>query len=372
MTESGLITFIPENVLLEQELSGEDKFILSLIHSELKVDSIMLGKMLNKSEQAVKRITSRLSKRGFLKIRHVDGKFFYSKVAKRRKILQRKGVQNASVSPYELLRNSYETTNNININNNINSNMIYKLKGIPSKKRKYVPKTVQPYLDHWFIRDLRVPGEETKQFSKDIEALKRLLTGKFFEDKAIPHKYWSKSFSLTEWKLSVDRFAMIARNPDYLPTDKGFLSKFTISDFLYNAYSKGGPHSFFLEMLDREPKRIKRLEDDHPEITERFKFLYNEYRKEVHNDYGYRPDTQDNEKFAQATKRTVQLFEGLKKDIKNYHVEFSRTNSVPDFVWAAVLHDTSGFAGEISPGYLCSNITFEKRIPNYLNYKRIL
>jgi hypothetical protein len=113
-------------------------------------------------------------------------------------------------------------------------------------------------------------------------------------------------------------------------------------------------------------------EDLHPKITLRLIHLYAEYRKEVLNKYGYKPDDVDQEKFKLASKRIVNFFNDWKGKIQNYAVEFSGKNALADFTWAAVLHSKWNPDKELSPGFLCTNLVFEKELPEYLKHKRLI
>lgn len=291
---------------------------------------------------------------------------------KKRRLVQRKSSA--------ILRRSIKDNTGQNNNNSITLSERSEESVTLDEKRKFVPDRVLEFLDYWFSQDLLLRGESTKTFSKDVEALKKLVSGKFFKDKDVPWQYQGRSFSLDEWKLAVDRFKIMASDYDFAPQNKEPLLRTAIHQFLFNpfrakkgsAFDNNIQNSLFLVLLQQEPKRIKGFPDEYPEITERFVYLFSEYRKEVHRDYRYSPQADDLKRFTQATKRTLEFFKDMRDDIPHFSMEFSRKNSIPDFVWAAVLWSMEGSDIPVTPGFLCSDRTFKQRLPDYLRHKRMM
>ena len=375
MTDLFVPDLLPEKILYDPKLTGEEKFTLTLVYNSNGVSNEQLEIILHKRKEQVRKILSKLTslKLATSKISE-DGTWICSRP---NKIIKRTQRERGSCS--ELRSNSLLTSNNNTLSSKTNNvSYIQESKALSMEEvRKFVPDKVFPFLDYWFAKELTLYGEHTKSFAEDVESLKKLTIGKYFVDKNVVFKYMGASFTLEQWKLAVDRFKLACTDANCFPKRKENIRKFTISKFLYNPFSarNNGPDStsFFLNMLEGPPRRIRHVvEDGCPEITQRFVHLFKEYRKEVFNDYGYRPSEEDKDRFVQATQKTILFFEELKPKLHNFHIQFSRENSFPDFVWAAVLHDVGGADFDVTPGFLCSNRTYEKRLPDYLTYKRIL
>jgi hypothetical protein len=303
-----------------------------------------------------------------------------------KKRIIRRGISTHNPNALIVLKELSKNNNNNLTHNNCSSSLDEEqlVSGAKTEKeKKYIPKMVQPFLDIWFISDLYIQGDSTKGFAEDIEALKKLITGRFFSVKSgknVPYQYLDRSFSLEDWTIAVERFRKMAFDPNYLPANKGKLQKMKLRHFLYNEYGNfvgDKLNSTFLRCLTNEPQtkigsRKAKDEKDYPKITERLIFLYGEYRKEVLGKYSYEPDETDIDRFKYASRRIIQFFEIEKEKIWNYQNEFSGKNALTDFVWAAVLHDIRNSDMELTPGFFCSNRTFEVRVPNFLKHKRYI
>jgi len=155
-------------------------------------------------------------------------------------------------------------------------------------EKKYIPTSVQEFLDVWFNHDLYIQGDATKGFAQDIESLKGLITGRFYEEKNVPFQYMGRKFSLEEWTLAVERFHRMAYDLDYLPVKKEKLRKMHLRNFLYNefhGYEGDRLNSLFLRCLQEEPRTKRRQrkefteEDSHPKITARLIHLFSEFKE---------------------------------------------------------------------------------------------
>ena len=284
-------------------------------------------------------------------------------------------IQRNSESPISIRQDTKENTNQLD-NSSLEE---LSLRRSEEKEKKFIPLAVQPFMDVWFEKRMYILGDATKGFADDIEALKKIITGRYFSDKNVPFQYLDRRFTLEEWTLAVERVALMAFDPEYYPRDKKYFRKMKITQFLFNPYSTFGDdnlNSIFLRCLIEEPRTLRKKqdfrEDLYPLIKERLIFLYGEYRKEVFGKHGYKPDEQELERFKFASKRVVDFFEQWKGKISDYHNLFSGRNALADFAWAAVLNDLEGSELELTPGFFCSNWTFEKRLPEFLKNKRYI
>jgi len=402
---------IPNEIVSERSLDLTDKFLIGIIRTvpEISVEQIVgvLGDKLPKQEIS-KRLKNLAALRYIVEEKNGSGYTIFkikniltlniksqksqtiqdqenSVPEKKRIISRRKLDQNPNALIYS--ERVYKEKNNSMIENSVSTPLgVDTLDDPEQANKKFIPSIVQPFLDVWFIHDLYISGDGTKAFAEDIEALKKLITGRFFSTSSgrnVPFQYLDRKFTLEEWTHAVKTMHKIAFDPSYRPANKSKLQKMRIKSFLYNEYTnfqtKERTNSTFLLCLENRvlfPKsgrsKFSPEEDLHPNMTARLIHLFAEYRKEVRGQYEYKPSDEEMDRFKMASSRISKFFDDRQKDIIDYHNAFSVQNAKTDFTWAAVLHDIKNSDFELTPGFLCSDTTFEKRLPNYLTFKRMM
>jgi len=106
-----------------------------------------------------------------------------------------------------------------------------------------------------------------------------------------------------------------------------------------------------------------RIPDKFPSVTNAFR---NEYVARILG--GIKPrhlTAQDETCFRRASMRTVEFFERNKKKVTISAAERKYPARLVRYVFSALEHDV-GELSKVSPGWLCSNAMFDKRLPAYL------
>jgi len=125
---------------------------------------------------------------------------------------------------------------------------------------------------YWKGKGLKAYEEKYKGYVNDLQAIKKLLNGKCFNNNEFT-QYKNHKFTNKEITLSIGRFALFALNSDYLPRDKKDWGKKTFVDFIYNSYRyvEGYGRSMFIYCLENNIKPIKEkditVEDKYPILT---------------------------------------------------------------------------------------------------------
>ena len=132
---------------------------------------------------------------------------------------------------------------------------------------------------YWKGKGLKAYEEKYKGYVNDLQAIKKLLNGKCFNNNEFT-QYKNHKFTNKEITLSIGRFALFALNSDYLPRDKKVWPKKTFKEFIYNSYQniEGYGRSMFIYCLENNMKFIKEkdieVEDKYPIVTKAIKKKY--------------------------------------------------------------------------------------------------
>jgi hypothetical protein len=216
-----------------------------------------------------------------------------------------------------------------------------------------IPKTIQPFIAVWESYGFKLPGVNTKSFNCTIQSLKKLVTGTLFRQTEFP----VIPYDLADFSKSVQRLQQ-SLSPDYYPLNKTYLNKITLKDFLYNPFATS--KSLFFFMLQNEPIPVRKEEVDyHPEITE---LIIAKFKKEILNVSNYTPPPSDKSKFVAAAARLNSFFE---INSKHYPTIFRNIHKQVECLYSCIKTSVNGI--DISPGFFCSDATFSRRLPTYLN-----
>lgn len=239
--------------------------------------------------------------------------------------------------------------------------------GAPSFADKYLNRLnsniTKKVIDHWQGHQLRkIAAIGTKSYSYTIKVINQVEKGDFFYQKGFEDDS-HRPYSLDEIKLSIDRFALAANDAYYFPVVKQYLKKLELSRFFYDPFSND-TKSYFLKFLQYPPK--KRVEDQNVQLTQ---YLMGQYRRTVIAGTPVKFCSETESKLAFASKRLKEFFTKNKSKI-------SPGFAVNDLSMAKWLMDAVVFdvkeVQRITPGYLCSNETFERRLPVYLLTQAIM
>lgn len=120
-------------------------------------------------------------------------------------------------------------------------------------------------IDHWYNLGLSKYDEKrkvNKSFNEMSRTLRRILKGAFYKD-INDFKNLNFTPSIDDIKLSMDKFALAALNPNYKPIGefKEFMRKCNLGTFLFNVYgSTEETRSFFLHYLSHEPEYVQGIQ----------------------------------------------------------------------------------------------------------------
>lgn len=226
-----------------------------------------------------------------------------------------------------------------------------------------VPSDVQEIFDYWTELQLHLPRTETKSHNECIRKVKGLLNGRLF----------GKKYTIEEIKTSIINFSIAALDPNFEPSDAGYkknLSKKNIDEFIYNSFLQKGNNSLFKVYLERspEPATSKQIvKTEYPKVVNKLKDFY---IKEVIGGAEVQITDKDENSFRIAANRLMEFWD------KN-HSRFNSHMSINPPLMAgwlceAIQADCNGDVSKITPGWFCSDTTFNRRYPAYLYRQAIL
>ncbi len=227
----------------------------------------------------------------------------------------------------------------------------------PQPKKK-INSRCSPYvmevLTYWNEKGLRVSKPETKMYARGIRLLKSLEAGKVFMDT----EYYSKSkFPIEDIKLAIDRFHQATIDYTFYPVDKKFFKHTSLDNFIFRTFPKA--ESLLYRFLQNPP--IQRLNDDYPILKN---ILMNLYRKEILGDGQIPISFKNTQRFVKASTMLKEYFLERRGRIRPGVI--INDKNLADWLYKAVIQDTKEVS-IISPGFFCSEETFTRRLPTYLN-----
>ena len=222
---------------------------------------------------------------------------------------------------------------------------------------------VQPYIDVWEDLGLTKHERDTKTMHDAVKALKKLIAGKFFHDKKPFKSFEGFKLSLSQWETALERLVK-AQSDEYYPANKSWL-KVSLINFIYNPFVIGEKvQCLLLHFLQNEPQ--ERMPNHYPDIT---KALIKIFGETFFGDLNFQPANGDKVKFNKGGNRTGVFFEKNKKRIAPH---FNLTPyKKAQLVIRAIQKDVEDNYFVVSPGFVCSNTTFDIRLPTYLKKQAI-
>ena len=225
--------------------------------------------------------------------------------------------------------------------------------------------------------------EGSKIYLSIAKVIDQMRAGTFFNETEFKDVYKGYRFNRRDFSLSFDRLIKAAFSPDYGPVNGGYkeyLQKLPLLTFLYNPDGKDRKHqSLFIHFLENEPERLSerltaKIDKDAPAaqlLAEGFKRLANMNSHELNNvqwrDIGHTVD------------RIKKVLPEYREKIRRFDHHQSMgdyedgESFLAKFIIEALEEEmlTSGL--NITTGWLCSDTTFDRRLPDYLkryNYMR--
>jgi len=213
-------------------------------------------------------------------------------------------------------------------------------------------------VEYWESLGLHKTARDTKTFADSIRSLRKILRGTLFK---------GCTYTLDDMKTSIVNFSLSAFDEMYEPSNpeqKKRISKMSFSDFLYNPFSKS-ERSFFLIYLNSPKQSTRVVEDKFPELTKTFKKIYEEkLLGDIHPSYSESEESC----FRLSAIRTNEFFSKHRGKMNSILVRTPK--DLAGMVVESVLEDKGDMS--ITPAWLCSNTTFNRRLPTYLTEQNVI
>lgn len=379
---------IPGEVAFNPDLNSTDMFVYWLIKSldsdthHCYARNSFLATKLNVSERTIIYSISKLKKLGYIKFITFDGRRrtisadpkYLEPFKKHVADYNERGVQSQNTSEMQegsgLDRNLTTYIDNDNIiskddncksinafteensqifrhGSAVHLNSKSDLEG--KKKPVSVPDPYHTILDFYYdITSVTKPGPTTKTLKKDVDTLRKLRNGKLFDNYPVLSEF-NRKYSYGELKEIIKRHSL-ALNPEYELENKKYY-KIHFHKFLYNPFAD--TKSYFCKWLKDPPTHKGYIQKNpYPEMTDVFL---------KHLSRGKPIKPKEMNKLIRAAKLTVQFFKDHPETLKS---RFQSKSAMAEILWEAVKADDT-IKGYITAGYLCSDTTFDRRLPDY-------
>jgi len=228
----------------------------------------------------------------------------------------------------------------------------------------------------WKELGLSQHREGTKLYSKSCRVVDKLMSGSFFDGSSDFREYKGRKFTYDDFALSINRFKLAALSPDYSPeqgTYKEHLKRMSLLTFLYNVKANNVRHqSLFIHYLNNEPEKLSerfttKVNKEEPVV----KVLAEGFRR-LANMNGEAFTNKQWMDLSYTAKRIREVLPEYSKRIRmfNYHRmvgDFEDGESlIASYILDALEEELKSSTQTITTGWLCSEKTFEERLPNYL------
>lgn len=227
------------------------------------------------------------------------------------------------------------------------------------KNEVHIPEKVKPYLEVWRAAGLHVPGENTKRFEQSIESLKKLISGRVFQQTEFSHL--ARPYSLDDWTKAVWNFQTAAIDPSYYPSNKKPLLSMTPNEFIYNPFNKQ-QRSCFVYYYSNSPQSITPLyKDDHPEMTN---LLIRCYRVDILKGAVQDLSVNDKNKFMLLAKKVEEFFRSNQKNLTNGLGQNREKKAKA--VWECAMEYFANDPTRLSPHMLLGEWFIKDALPKFL------
>lgn len=255
------------------------------------------------------------------------------------------------------------------------------LKKETTKPTPKTPQEIQELIQFWCGLGLvQHKNPEKKVYQEASKMLQKLMKAKFFEKDSNYPKYADYKFTKQEIIDTFKEFALSATNFNYQPqagSYKTFLGKTSLPNFLYNNKTQ---KSLFIQFFEEKAVLLKDsqmlVEDLDQETTVILKHLY---EKKITKIKPLKYDSRDENNFRK-TSNNLKLFYELNRNIVvgEFNLlgsDIGAKRKRADYLFEAIMAsigDNSELKMLITTSWLCSDKTFNERLPKYLNEQGII
>ena len=248
----------------------------------------------------------------------------------------------------------------------------------PKKEKIIVPGNIMEIINFWNNSGLKKCSVGTKTFGYAWDKINKAKSGKLFKNDP---RMENRKYTSEEILLSIKNFALATLDPLYYPPPNTYVQKqyvsMPLSDFLYWPYSrKPETASLFYHYLENKPElllnEVSLVEDTFPRITKMYKdFFIKEALAGVPPKRGI--SNRDENKFREGAKRTVEFFRDNKTKFLEYSIMGGMSaEKLANWVCESIIENrTPDEKVPLSPGFFCSDYTFDRRLPAYLKKQGI-
>ena len=223
------------------------------------------------------------------------------------------------------------------------------------------------------LRQHRNPA--SKIYREIVGVLRDLRLGRFsrISNNGDYPEYNGRPFKDFEIRRAILNFSLAATDDNYEPPPgryKDFLRGLSMREFFYSRYLKGRNKSLFIDYLDAAA-----VVDGNAGLTNSIKGLY--VRDVLGGVAPERWGRLDENKFRRAAERLSLFWERLRREDRLGVWELlgagSEEEQMAGLLWEAVREDVGDEGLSIlTPGWLCSDTTFNRRLPAYLYRQAII
>lgn len=219
---------------------------------------------------------------------------------------------------------------------------------------------VQEVLEHWHELKLYESKEATKTYRDGVKKLKGLLNGKLF----------GVQYTIDDIKNSITNFSFAALDNDFEPSGpyKKTLQKMNIAAFILSEHSTNDDKSKFKKYFSTMPavaRSKELLPDDSPLFTSELKSFY---VNSVLGGVQIKFPAKDENNFRKAAIKFNEFCETNYNKIRG-HIDDAEGAR---YLFESIEKDKNGDVKSITPGWFCSNETWTRRFPAYLNFQGML
>ena len=204
-------------------------------------------------------------------------------------------------------------------------------------------------------------GPPTKMFVNIVETIEKLFKGTYYATVGLTQH--NRIYSKEEILKVIDKYKLVALNPNYLPQNKAVFKNVGLDAFFYNLYASFVP-SYFIKYLNEEPEHVGNSitpqTEKNPQLTQ---WLKEAYVNKVLSGQSREFNRMELNKFilgANHLHDTIRRFHG-KLNMLTRPIEWA--NSVIDS-----LVDKWGVS-EIQIGHISSPFTYSEILIRYMRRK---
>lgn len=235
----------------------------------------------------------------------------------------------------------------------------------PDPKQTRISFSEERMKEFWRELGLKETKEGSAGFRADLQNLRKLKNGTLFNSYPEYSKYHGYGFDDNEIKAVMEQFAVSCFDASFKPEKKEFIQKMTMGNFFLNAFSPIKSTFLFMHEKGLEPINSD-LPSANPKVVQ---LLMHKFSTEITGGVSTEFNASRG-KFVLASSRLEEFFRKNASKIRSGII----VNDIKKATWLfeAVRSDMRENATRMTPGYLCSDETFERRLPAYLYSQAII